>query len=101
HPQPSVEQPPAALDAAGQVLPPPGNPESTGRAIDWRWPPRLLAVALVGALFVLLALRLIANDRGSGLAAAVAAGRTPLAPDFLLPRLDQDGSLRLTSLRGK
>lgn len=100
-PRPPVEQPPIPLDAVGRVLPPPRDPDSTGRAVDWRWPLRLLAVALVGVLLVLLAVRLIANDRGSGLAAAVAAGRAPVAPDFQLPRLDRDGSLRLSALRGK
>jgi cytochrome c biogenesis protein CcmG/thiol:disulfide interchange protein DsbE len=35
------------------------------------------------------------------LAKAVAAGRTPAAPAFELPRLDADSKLRLSSLRGK
>jgi cytochrome c biogenesis protein CcmG, thiol:disulfide interchange protein DsbE len=67
----------------------------------WSWPLQAAAVSLVAILLVLLAWRVIANDRSSGLAQAVAAGRAPVAPDFRLPRLDADASLRLSSLRGK
>jgi cytochrome c biogenesis protein CcmG/thiol:disulfide interchange protein DsbE len=67
----------------------------------WSWPLQAAAVSLVAILLVLLAWRVIANDRSSGLAQAVAAGRAPVAPDFRLPRLDADTSLRLSSLRGK
>lgn len=67
----------------------------------WKWLLQAAAVALVGVLLVLLAWRVITNDRSSGLAKAVAAGRAPVAPDFQLPRLDADGILRLSSLRGK
>ena len=90
------------MRATGEVPVRAQEPEPAGGGgFDWRWPARALAVALVAVLLVLLAVRLIANDRGSGLAAAVAAGKRPGAPDFLLPRLDTDGTLRLSSLRGK
>jgi cytochrome c biogenesis protein CcmG/thiol:disulfide interchange protein DsbE len=67
----------------------------------WRWPLQAGAVALVCVLLVLLASRLASEQRGHALAAAVAAGRTPPAPDFSLARLDRGGLLRLSSLRGR
>jgi cytochrome c biogenesis protein CcmG, thiol:disulfide interchange protein DsbE len=67
----------------------------------WRLPLQAAAVTLVAVLLVLLAWRVISNDRNSGLARAVSAGRAPFAPDFQLPRLDAGGTLRLSSLRGK
>jgi cytochrome c biogenesis protein CcmG/thiol:disulfide interchange protein DsbE len=67
----------------------------------WRPAVQGIAVTLIGVLLVLLAWRLIDDGRGNGLAKAVAAGRTPVAPDFRLPRLDAAGTLGLSSLRGK
>jgi len=46
-------------------------------------------------------MRLASNGSGRGLDEALAAGRTAAAPDFSLPRLNGEGSLRLRSLRGK
>ena len=62
---------------------------------------RSAAVALVIALLVLLAWRIVTVDRSNGLAKAVAAGKAPTAPDFRLPRLDGTGRVKLSSLRGK
>jgi cytochrome c biogenesis protein CcmG, thiol:disulfide interchange protein DsbE len=59
------------------------------------------AVALVAALFGLLALHLVTSDRNNGLARAVAAGTRPHAPSFTLSRLDEPGRLDLASLRGR
>jgi len=52
-------------------------------------------------LLVLLALRLVSNDSGRRLDAALAAGKSPAAPDFSLEQLNGEGSLRLSSLQGK
>ena len=59
-----------------------------------------LALALVLSLFGLLVWRL-ADSGEAGIRDEVAAGKRPLAPDFTLPRLDGDGVMRLSSLRGK
>lgn len=59
------------------------------------------AVALVAALLVLLGWGVVTNETSHALAAQVAAGKAPAAPDFALPRLDAPGSLRLSALRGK
>src|SRR3954466_4285322 len=67
---------------------------------SWKWPLQAGAVGLVCVLLVLLAARLATQQGSRHLAEAVAAGKTPAAPDFTLPRLDSDGSLRLSSLRG-
>ena len=67
----------------------------------FRLPLQAAAVGLVVLLLVLLGWRLITTDRSNGLAQAVAAGKTPTAPDFTLPRLDAAGSIRLSALRGK
>ena len=58
------------------------------------------AVGLVVLLFVLLVWTLV-GSRGSALAADVARGETPVAPDFTGQRVDRDGELALSSLRGK
>jgi len=60
-----------------------------------------LALGAVVLLLVLLGMRLASNGSGRGLDEALAAGRTAAAPDFSLPRLNGEGSLRLRSLRGK
>jgi peroxiredoxin len=59
-----------------------------------------VAIGLVGLLFVLLAWSLV-RDEGGDLAAGAARGERPQAPDFTLERLDEDGELELSSLRGK
>lgn len=59
-----------------------------------------VAIGLVVLLFALLAWSL-ASDEGGDLAAAAARGDRPHAPDFTLERLDEDGELTLSSLRGK
>jgi cytochrome c biogenesis protein CcmG/thiol:disulfide interchange protein DsbE len=57
-------------------------------------------VGLVVLLFILLAWTLLTNE-GGDLAAAAARGERPQAPDFTLERLDREGELTLSSLRGK
>ena len=59
-----------------------------------------VAIGLVALLFILLAWSLL-TDEGGGLKSAAARGDRPQAPDFTLERLDEDGDLRLSSLRGK
>jgi len=59
------------------------------------------AVAVVALLIALLGWQVVTKDRSRGIPAAVAAGKLPSAPDFELPRLDGNGSIRLSSLRGK
>jgi cytochrome c biogenesis protein CcmG/thiol:disulfide interchange protein DsbE len=59
------------------------------------------AVALVAVLFVLLVVHMATAQRGAAVAAAVAAGKQPAAPDFELDRLDRVGTLKLSSLRGR
>ena len=66
-----------------------------------RYAAQTAAVALVAGLLILLGLRLAAAERGAALVAAFAAGHRPSAPDFTLPRLDRNGTLRLSSLRGR
>jgi cytochrome c biogenesis protein CcmG, thiol:disulfide interchange protein DsbE len=59
-----------------------------------------VAIGLVALLFILLAWSLL-TDEGGSLAAAANRGERPEAPDFTLERLDEEGELRLSSLRGK
>jgi cytochrome c biogenesis protein CcmG/thiol:disulfide interchange protein DsbE len=59
-----------------------------------------IAIGLVALLFVLLVWAL-ATEEGGDLAAAAGRGERPEAPDFTLERLDEDGDLTLSSLRGK
>ena len=59
-----------------------------------------VAIGLVALLFILLAWSLV-NDEGSDLKSAAAAGDRPQAPVFTLERLDEDGALDLSTLRGK
>ena len=68
--------------------------------VSWKVPLRLAAGGLVVLLLVLFTWRLVTQERGRGLAHAVAAGRAPAAPDFSLPRLNGNGKLRLSDLRG-
>jgi cytochrome c biogenesis protein CcmG/thiol:disulfide interchange protein DsbE len=58
-----------------------------------------IAIGLVVLLLALLAWSL-ASGEGGDLAAAAARGERPRAPDFTLERLDADGELTLSSLRG-
>ena len=53
---------------------------------------QVLAVAFVAGLLALLAWKLVRDDGGQA---------TGMAPAFTLPRLDEEGSLSLASLRGK
>jgi cytochrome c biogenesis protein CcmG/thiol:disulfide interchange protein DsbE len=78
----------------------PNQSHRVGRRLSWRWPLQAAALGLVAALLLLLAWRIVTNDR-SNLAAAVAAGQAPTAPDFELSRLEGGGKLRLSSLQGK
>jgi cytochrome c biogenesis protein CcmG/thiol:disulfide interchange protein DsbE len=59
-----------------------------------------VAIGLVALLFILLAWSLV-TEEGGNLAAAAARGDQPEAPDFTLERLDEEGELELSSLRGK
>ena len=62
---------------------------------------RLGTLVVVASLLVLLVVHVATARRGAALAAAVAAGKDPAAPDFDLQRLDGGGKLRLSSLRGR
>ena len=57
-------------------------------------------MALVAALLALLVWK-VATDDPSEIPAAVAKGDAPAAPEFELRRLDEPGTLSLSSLRGK
>lgn len=59
-----------------------------------------LAIGLVVLLFLLLVWALV-TDEGGDIAAAAARGERPEAPDFTLERLDEEGELTLSSLRGE
>jgi len=97
-----VEQLPRPTTVAAEPPSEAGEPSVLGgRRVTWRWGLRAAAVGFVAFLLVLLAWRVVTSDRSNGLAQAVAAGKAPAAPDFQLPRLDSDGNLRLSSLRGK
>lgn len=58
-----------------------------------------IAIGLVGLLFVLLVWALV-TEEGGDLAKRANAGDLPQAPDFTLERLDENGELALSSLRG-
>jgi cytochrome c biogenesis protein CcmG/thiol:disulfide interchange protein DsbE len=58
------------------------------------------AIGLVAALLGLLVWKVVEDDR-SNVAAAVTKGRSPEPVDFELKRLNGDGTLKLSSLRGK
>ena len=58
------------------------------------------AVGLVAALLALLVWKVVQNDN-TNVARAFTRGARPMAKDFTLKRLNGDGSLRLSSLRGK
>jgi cytochrome c biogenesis protein CcmG/thiol:disulfide interchange protein DsbE len=60
-----------------------------------------VGLSVVALLLVLLGLRLASDGSGRRLDRALAAGTSPVAPDFSLSRLNGEGQLRLRSLRGK
>jgi cytochrome c biogenesis protein CcmG/thiol:disulfide interchange protein DsbE len=59
-----------------------------------------VALAAVGGLLALLVWKVVHEERSTA-ASRIAAGRTGPAPQFRLPRLDTNGHLSLSSLRGK
>ena len=59
-----------------------------------------VAVGLVALLFLLLVWTLV-TEEGGDLAESAARGELPQAPDFKLERLDEEGELALSSLRGQ
>ena len=59
-----------------------------------------VAVGLVALLFLLLVWTLV-TEEGGDLAEWAARGDLPQAPDFTLERLDEQGELTLSSLRGQ
>jgi cytochrome c biogenesis protein CcmG, thiol:disulfide interchange protein DsbE len=61
---------------------------------------QMLAIAVVLALLSVLAWRVIRDSEG-GAAAALRRGEHPVAPGFVLDRLDRPGRLDLASLQGK
>lgn len=76
--------------------------ESSGPPIRRRG--RVVAYAAVAATIALIiglmARQVTADDRGRALPSAIAQGDRPIAPDFELARLDEEGTLRLSALRG-
>lgn len=60
-----------------------------------------VAVAAVALVIALLAWQLSEADGGRAIRGAIAAGERPRPPDFELPRIDQQGTLRLSALRGE
>jgi thiol-disulfide isomerase/thioredoxin len=60
---------------------------------------QIIAVGLVVSLLGLLGWRVTNDDTGNP-AAAFERGERPVAEDFSLDRMDADGKLRLSSLRG-
>jgi cytochrome c biogenesis protein CcmG, thiol:disulfide interchange protein DsbE len=59
-----------------------------------------VAIGLVALLFILLVWALV-TEEGGDLAGAANRGELPEAPAFALERLDQEGTLALSSLQGK
>ena len=59
------------------------------------------AVTVVALLLGLLLVETLRDAEARSVAAALEEGESPPAPRFELPRLDQDGTLSLASLRGK
>jgi cytochrome c biogenesis protein CcmG/thiol:disulfide interchange protein DsbE len=58
-------------------------------------------VLVIVLLVALLAWKIVSDSQGRFLPAAVAQGELPEAPGFALPRLDEDSTLALESLRGQ
>jgi cytochrome c biogenesis protein CcmG/thiol:disulfide interchange protein DsbE len=61
---------------------------------------QVIAVGLVAALLGLLAWK-VTHDDSSNPAEAFERGESPVAYDFTLDRMDRDGELQLSSLRGR
>jgi cytochrome c biogenesis protein CcmG/thiol:disulfide interchange protein DsbE len=59
-----------------------------------------VAIGLVALLFILLAWSLLTDESGS-LGKQANRGERPAAPDFTLERLDSEGTLQLSSLKGR
>jgi cytochrome c biogenesis protein CcmG/thiol:disulfide interchange protein DsbE len=59
------------------------------------------AVSVVALLIALLGWQVTREENTGGVAAALASGGTPPAPDFDLERLDADGRLQLSSEEGR
>ena len=62
---------------------------------------QICAVGLVVSLLVLLIWKVTREEQRAGIAKALSLGEPVDAPHFELPRLDQDGTMSLASLRGK
>ena len=62
---------------------------------------QICAVGLVVSLLVLLVWKVTREEQRAGIAKALSVGEPVDAPHFELPRLDQEGTLSLASLRGK
>ncbi len=60
-----------------------------------------VAAVVLLALVVLLAVGVRGSLSGGSFAADISGGKRPVAPDFALPALDGDATLRLASLRGR
>jgi len=60
-----------------------------------------VAVGTVALLLALLAWQVAGNESARGIDAALAAGKSPAAPDFELELLDRSERLRLSSLEGE
>ena len=69
-------------------------------ALGLRRVAQALAIGLVLCLLALLVWRVVQKN-GGGAAGALRRGDHPAAPNFTLSRLDGDGQLELSSLRGK
>src|SRR5919108_713469 len=59
------------------------------------------AVSVVALLIALLGWQVTREETTGGVAAALASGKSPPAPDFDLERLDADGRLQLSSEEGR
>jgi cytochrome c biogenesis protein CcmG/thiol:disulfide interchange protein DsbE len=59
------------------------------------------AVSVVALLIALLGWQLTSDENTGGVADDIEAGRTPLAPEVDLERLEGDGRLRLSSFEGE
>jgi cytochrome c biogenesis protein CcmG/thiol:disulfide interchange protein DsbE len=62
---------------------------------------QICAVGLVVSLLVLLVWKVTREEQRAGIAKALSVGEPVDAPHFDLPRLDQEGTMSLASLRGK
>jgi cytochrome c biogenesis protein CcmG, thiol:disulfide interchange protein DsbE len=60
---------------------------------------QVLAAGLVGGLLALLVWKVVAGPESE--VGGLSSGKTPPAPGFSLPRLNGDGEVSLSSLRGK